>query len=473
MASNAIANASSFKSEQPTLDDTRRRLPLSPSKGAQSAPDSSRRHSLPLHFLPPSLWSANTSSASLVESEEAARGEHIFDEASVAHRISALRQLNGATRGSPRHRYAKSTGARNSTFSQPVIVRTYSGATRPRPQRKEAVVAKKSNGKFGIGNDTMDLKLPPIEAFSFKGIMEEIRHGVTEDLERIAEICARSRYSLSNQYEVHMPPHGRGEPYLQNIGVAGGLPTTVAGPTLQAIGSDEEQTRSRSSRGGRRIKSAAYGTLETIMSSSRSSDEDKTTKKPAAVLAEEVRGRAAKKQPQILEPPVVNVIEPQQGTTQMAKHVRTRSATFASIIIDNAQSSRHEAGPLVSPISLVSEPARPQTSTAAFLDSISDFDPSTSMTPPSWQALISSKPNVIRNESSTSTLRPEQSKGQSIFANLSSWIPWAKTSDAAQIVDRRHLRSASHAEGSLRDLLQATHEERRRDVRSSEHPSPD
>jgi hypothetical protein len=94
-------------------------------KQAQSVPDSHRRHSLPLHFLPPGLWSANTSSASLVESEEAARGEHILDEATVAHRISALRQLNGATRS--RHRYAKSTGARSSTFNQPVIVRTYSG----------------------------------------------------------------------------------------------------------------------------------------------------------------------------------------------------------------------------------------------------------------------------------------------------------------------------------------------------------
>ena len=37
----------------------------------------------------------------------------------------------------------------------------------------------------------------------------------------------------------------------------------------------------------------AYGTLETIMSSSRSSEEDKSKKKSAAELAEEVRTRAA------------------------------------------------------------------------------------------------------------------------------------------------------------------------------------
>ncbi len=175
---------------------------LHQSKTAHSAPDSQRRHSLPLHFLLPSLWSANASSASLVESEEAARGEHILDEATVAHRISALRQLNGATRS--RHHYAKSTGARNSTYNQPVIVRTYSATPRPRPQQRDIVTTKKANGMSAMAARNVELKLPPVEAFTFKGIMEEIKHGVAEDLERIAEICARSKYSLSNQYEVHV-----------------------------------------------------------------------------------------------------------------------------------------------------------------------------------------------------------------------------------------------------------------------------
>lgn len=387
-----------------------------------------------------------------MESEEAARGEHILDEATVAHRISALRQLNGATRS--RHRYAKSTGARNSTFSQPVIVRTYSGAARPRSsQQRDIIAVKKEHGLSATAKGNMELKLPPVEAFSFKGIMEEIRHGVTEDLERIAEICARSKYSLSNQYEVHMPPQGRGEPILQTVGAS----ANVGGPTLQAIGSDDEGIRHvERRRGGRRTKSAAYGTLETIMSSSRSSDEDKSKKKPAAVIAEEVRGRAAKKE---LSPskkvPGEEAIEAGPAPEHPVKHVRSKSATFASMIIDNAQGFKQDAtSHVISPTSLISEPARPQTSIADLGNSPA-FDEAGPFTSPSLQTLMSPKPSMIRNESRASTLLPEPEERPSILGSLSSWLPWSKSASFEGGFQGR-MRSASHAEGSLRELLKST-----------------
>ncbi|KAF4633271.1 hypothetical protein G7Y89_g4846 [Cudoniella acicularis] len=418
--------------DDPTLS---LRRPRSPHSQSHSTPNPARRHSLPLHFLPPSLWSANTSTASLVvESEEAARGEHILDEATVAHRISALRQLNGATNS--RHRYAKSTGARNSTFSQPVIVRTYSGAARPRSQQRDLVTVKKENGLSAMATAKMDLKLPPVEAFSFKGIMDEIRHGVAEDLERIAEICARSKYSLSNQYEVHMPPHGRGEPFLQTPAQASGSNANAAGPTLQAIAAEDEHARhvGRGSRGGRRTKSIAYGTLETIMSSSRSSDEDKSKKKPAAIIAEEVRGRAAAKKELEMETAkkdaAESAIEP-GPSQQRPKHLRSRSATFASVIIDNAQGSKDETlSQLVSPTSLISEPARPQTSTAD-LGSIQTFGQSDHPRSPTLQSLMSLKPSMIQNESRASNLRSESAARPSILGSLSSWLPWSKPQSEA------------------------------------------
>jgi hypothetical protein len=428
-------------------------------KAAQSAPDSQRRHSLPLHFLPPGLWSANTSSASLVESEEAARGEHILDEATVANRISALRQLNGATRS--RHRYAKSTGARNSTYNQPVIVRTYSGTPRPRSQRRQIITIKKANGMSAMVAGNTELKMPPVEAFSFKGIMDEIKHGVAEDLERIAEICARSRYSLSNQYEVHMPPHGRGgEPMLVTVGlgVAGG------GPTLQAIGSDDEQSRhvGRGSRGARRTKSAAYGTLETIMSSSRSSDEDKSKKKPAAVLAEEVRGRATKKEEEVDVNKNIteDAAEAVPGPPRGSKHVRSKSASFASMIIDNAQTFKHESFNLVSPTSLISEPARPQTSTTTDLESVPEFDPGDARSP-TLHSFMSTRPTMIRNESRASTLRPEMETRHSILGTFGSWLPWSKSAVSGGAAIQGRMRSSSYAEGSLRNLLKSTDVDRK------------
>ena len=388
-----------------------------------------------------------------MESEEAARGEHILDEATVANRISALRQLNGATRS--RHRYAKSTGARNSTFSQPVIVRTYSGAARPRSSQQRNIIAvKKEHGLSAMAKGNMELKLPPVEAFSFKGIMEEIRHGVSEDLERIAEICARSKYSLSNQYEVHMPPHGRGEPILHTVGAG----ANAGGPTLQAIGSDDEGIRHvERRRGGRRTKSAAYGTLETIMSSSRSSDEDKSKKKPAAVLAEEVRGRAAKKE---LSPSKLDVreevVEAGPAPERPAKHVRSKSASFASMIIDNAQGFKQDAAShVISPTSLISEPARPQTSTAD-IENTPSFDEPGPFTSPSLQTLMSPKPSMIRNESRASTLFPEPEDRPSILGSLSSWLPWSRSAASFGGSFEGRMRSASHAEGSLRELLKST-----------------
>jgi hypothetical protein len=302
----------------------------------------------------------------------------------------------------------------------------------------------------------MEFKLPPVEAFTFKGIMDEIRHGVSEDLERIAEICARSKYSLSNQYEVHMPPHGRGEPIILGAGANGG------GPTLQAIGSDDEQTRhvGRGSRMGRRTKSAAYGTLETIMSSSRSSDEDKTRKKPAAVIAEEVRGRAAKKELEtaLNKDKVEDAVEPEPAEPRPVKHVRSKSATFASMIIDNAQGFKNEATTnLISPTSLISEPARPQTSTAEF-DNIPTSDESAPFSSPTLQSLVSPKPSLIRNESMASTLRPDEPR-LSILGSLGSWLPWKRPAGLETFQDR--MRSGSHAEGSLRELLKSTDYDRK------------
>jgi hypothetical protein len=423
----------------------------SPHFHSRSTPNSSRRHSLPLNFLPPTLWSSNASAASLVvESEEAARGEHILDEATIAHRIGALRQLNGATRSG--HRYAKSTGAKNSTFSQPVIVRTYSGATRPTSRQRDIVTVKEANGHSKKSSAKMDLKLPPVEAFSFKGIMEEIRNGVSDDLERIAEICARSKYSLSNQYEVHMPPHGHGESFLP-----GTIPSTSSssngGPTLQAVGSEEDPGRQigRGSRGGRRAKSAAYGTLETIMSSSRSSDEDNTKKRPAAVLAEEVRGRAIMTAT-VADSKLQVEVPTEASSNQRPGHVRAKSATFASVVIDSAQGPRRDTTSQALPASsLISEPARPQTSRPADLVSVPAFgDPPAT---PTLQSLMSLKPAMIQNESRVATQKYEAAPKPTILGSLGSWLPWNKSQ---QITFPRKRRSTSHAEGSLRDLLKAT-----------------
>lgn len=253
-----------------------------------------------------------------------------------------------------------------------------------------------------------------------------------------------------------MPPHGRGEPTVQTVGLGVRAQTHGPGPTLQAVPSDDEQPRQAVRGPRRRTKSAAYGTLETIMSSSRSSDEDKSKKKPAAVIAEDVRGRAAKKELQSSEEGRAEVAtEPGPTEQRPTKHVRSKSASFAAVIIDNAQGSKSDTPSQVfSPTSLVSEPARPQTSTATMLETSSGVEPQ--YTSPTLQSMLSTKPALIRNESTVSAKWPNQEGQSSVLSNLTSWLPWGKSSSSQRPVVAGRMRSASHAEGSLRELLKTT-----------------
>ena len=305
--------------------------PLSPT----SRPLEHRRDGVPASLTLPFLANTSTSVAS-----STAEGRPIpVDDSTAEHRTWALREIN--SHYPSRHRYAKSTGAQNSTYSEPVIVRSYYS---PGPGRRDGLSRRRIGGRSKVPSHTtgsargagrglllrdrvssasngvlnsvagiygkksapappQDAKLPPIEAFSFKSFMAgmDAQTGgmadINADLDRIAEICARSRYSLSNQYEVHHAPHGSGSWFLASAQ----NPDTAHGPTLQVVSSDDERdlmgdgTSAKRRRHAARRNSRAMGTLETIMSSSRSSEEDKATKKSAAELADKVRGRTSRK----------------------------------------------------------------------------------------------------------------------------------------------------------------------------------
>lgn len=380
-----------------------------------------------------------------------------------SHTTSSSRKCYRPSNPSPRtHRYAKSTGARNTTFNEPVIVRTYSArghssssSSYTPNQEKTTVQASSKNDRQRQQNEKVEL--PPVSAFTFAGIMSHIQSNVAEDLERIAEICARSRYSLSNQYEVHMPPHGAGEAYVVHVAKREtrnrGL-TGQGGPTLQAVDSDDEGVRTvQRRRRTRRHRSMAQGTLETIYSSSRSSEEEKSKKESAAVLAEGVRGsvermKAAAGEP-AGEPAGVDrstvLVDRRADESVVSKHTRSRSAVFASVMIDNSHASK--------PARLVSQPAAPQTSLP--LDTPSTTLPIT--TRPSEDSSMLSKPTIIRNESTASTLFSDTIGTPSPFglASLKSWLPWTRGSSSNDGIGNRSRRITSNAEGALKELLKA------------------
>lgn len=446
----------------------------------------SRRQSLPLLTFPP-VAHPNTSSTSLVPSTAEGRPIPVADSL-TADRITALRELN-RSQPSNRHRYTKSSGAPSTitrtttgTHSQPVIVRTYSGpspsstASRPasrriplstisvassvsswRPGRNGLVLnmARQKGQKKSHRRATEDAKLPPLEAFSFKSIMAEIQQDIGADLDRIAEICARSKYSLSNQYEVHVAPHGSGVSFVTSAGPS----SRQQGPTLQAISIDDEHssTRHRKPRSGVRRKSAAYGTLETIMSSSRSSEEEKTKKKSAQELTEEVRGRIAK---QNKGENSASQSSTGESNEQQQKLARKKSASFATaLMVSTRHPSQSEVtSPRASGTSLVGEPAKPETSRSHLEIRTTQEDPQAE----SYTREPSSRPpqpTISESVANAAMSSPDEPMNSSnLLSGISNWIPWRAGGAVTETVlsDQKGTRVKSYAEGSLRELLKGT-----------------
>lgn len=198
------------------------------------------------------------------------------------------------------------------------------------------------------------------------------------------------------------------------------------------------------------------GTLETIMSSSRSSDEDKSKKKSAAELADEVRGRAAKKRESGSTSPASSSqsesedLKPQDrqdGTRLTSK----KSGSFATAVIENTRQVRgsgDSSSPRSSGTLLHSEPAQPQTSTSHLETRTTDPLTEQKSAPARSRDVPHAPPRRAER-----AVPVEESKSQGILSSISGWIPWSTpaTSEAG-----RGKRSKSHAEGSLRELLRTT-----------------
>ena len=481
MSSSGSSGRPSRKHESSTSTSSR-----SPRTGTDASRNTLPFSSFKLPFQP------NASSTSLVSST--AEGRPIpVDDSTVEHRTSALRELNNNYPS--RHRYAKSTGAQSSTYSEPVIVRSYysplpsrpSGGTRgsiagcggvpigPTASVSASTVSRifpfatkvtsagngmissmaRSRTKKPRGDAQTETKLPPVEAFTFKSFLTNIEAqgsgpDIGADLDRIAEICARSRYSLSNQYEVHYAPHGSGSSFLPRASRV----QENQGPTLQAVTSDDERNikRHRKRRSGARRSSRAMGTLETIMSSSRSSDEDKSTKKSAAEIAEEIRGRAARKESGQSSP------TDSSGSTfdescSPEDVSRSRMATTkrpgSLALIEGAKQNSGATGlysPRTSATGLVGEPAVPQASTSQLEIRTSRDDTYDTAAP--TQPLASSDVLGLFTAKEPLPSAEPRSPGTGFLSTLSSWIPW-KMYDVPEDAQGR-------AEGTLRELLKTT-----------------
>ncbi|KAI9898426.1 hypothetical protein N3K66_006786 [Trichothecium roseum] len=442
----------------------------------------------PFTFIRP--YEPKQSSTSLAPST--AQGKAIpVDDSTAENRTSALRELNHTYPS--RHRYERSTGAQSSTYSEPVIVRSYyaPGHSRPTTSRGSVVIHGGAGAASTAGSSASrrsvipftatvtpagsgmlsrmarardrkrteaaeEAKLPPVEAFTFKSFMAnmDMQDGsaddINADLDRIAEICARSRYSLSNQYEVHYQPHGSGATFL-----GPGTNQEHNGPTLQIITSDDERTirRQRRRRTGPRRNSRAIGTLETIISSSRSSEEDRSKKRSAAELADEVRGRAMTKESGKSTPSTspqspsdkADPQEEQQVPTTRPTPIRRKSLA----LIDNSKQEApagQSTTPHGSSTGLIGEPSLPQASTSQLEIRTGPEVPNKERKNNKPRVVPTPAPPELPMARGCLSSMDQNVSGTGLFSAIAGWMPW-RSVDAE--------RRSGRAEGSLRQLLRA------------------
>lgn len=121
-------------------------------------------------------------------------------ERNSAHQ-AALRRLTGT---STVRRNSDAVDSSSSSSSQPVLVRTYSNPTADSGSSNPTKMEKRSKSRM----KSRSYDLPPLQSFSFQDILASIDPEVRRSIDAIAEICGRSKLSLSDEYGSHRPPQG-------------------------------------------------------------------------------------------------------------------------------------------------------------------------------------------------------------------------------------------------------------------------
>jgi hypothetical protein len=115
-------------------------------------------------------------------------------------------------------------------------------------------------------------ELPPISDFTIDGILSAIQPDIEGTIDAIAEIMGRSRLSLANEYDSHMPPQGE----IRANSRSALLPVEEASSSNEQLAADnviivpEDASLVDGSHGG----SAAYGLLERLRVSPRTRRSD-------------------------------------------------------------------------------------------------------------------------------------------------------------------------------------------------------
>ncbi|XPT03637.1 hypothetical protein M3J09_012725 [Ascochyta lentis] len=353
---------------------------------------------------------------------------------------AAIRALN-APAFHAQSKPAKSTSSKTTVTSQPVVVRTYSGSrhtSRPgsgfNTPRSFAMNAHSNASALSAGLARQNEQLPAIEDFSFSAILRAVDPEIREAIDAIAEICAKSRLSLADEYDAHLPPQGEitgaGPGWAASTGALAGRGRlsrisqgwTAAGNTLMAVpeasSSSErlaQEGRGTTAEGKKRRSQSAYGSLKSVISGG-SSEKRKSVNNNHSFQHPEAGDLKQEEQPRPQGP---------------AWTIRTASQTedHPAITLDTTpQASKQLAFD------------------ASVLQDLPDIDSTWGLRP---RTAKSQQRAIHRRNWSTSTFSVGHSHPKSRSNTISSWLPWPRTTG----LDPDPQQELTKVETRLREML--------------------
>lgn len=355
---------------------------------------------------------------------------------------AAIRALNAPAfhaQGKP----AKSTSSKTTVTSQPVVVRTYSGSrhtSRPgsgfNTPRSFAMNGQSNASALSAGLARQNEQLPAIEDFSFSAILRAVDPEIRDAIDAIAEICARSRLSLADEYDAHLPPQGEitgaGPGWAANTGALAGRGRlsrinqgwTAADNTLMAVpeasSSSErlaQEGRGTTAEGKKKRSQSAYGSLKSVISGGSSGKgrhlDDNTFAQPEASSSRQ---------------------EEQQRLQGPAWTIRTASQT--------------EDHPAIT-IETTPQASKQLALDASALRDLPDIDGTWGLRP---RTALPQHRTVHRRNWSTATFSHGQSNSKArsnTITSLASWLPWPRTAS----LDQGTQQELTKAETRLREVL--------------------
>lgn len=355
---------------------------------------------------------------------------------------AAIRALN-APAFHTQNKPAKSTSSKTTVTSQPVVVRTYSGSrhtSRPgsgfNTPRSFAMNGNTNASSLSAGLARQNEQLPAVEDFSFSAILRAVDPEIRDAIDAIAEICARSRLSLADEYDAHLPPQGEitgtGPGWVASTGALAGRGRlsrigqgwTAADNTLMAVPEAsssserlEQEGRGSTADGKKKRSQSAYGSLKSVFSGGSS-------------------GKRRSIEIDTLEQP---------EASSSAQEGRQRPQGPAWTIRTSSQTEDHPA------ITLDTTPqaSKQLAFDASVLQDLPETDNTWGVRP---RTAIAQQRAAHRRNWSTATFSVGQSSSRSrpnTISSLASWLPWPRSAG----VDRGTQQELTKAEMRLREML--------------------